>query len=84
MGVSLNLRRDALGHEIRIAERFPIADTHDPIALPCEPFVAFGVLQLGFGVIMPAAVNFNDETRAMMNEISDIATDRRLSTDVEL
>ena len=84
MGVALNFRRNALGHEIRIAERFPIADTHDPIALPSKPFVAFGIMQFGFGVIMPAAVDFNDETRAMMNEVGDVATDWRLPANMEL
>nr|WP_233282151.1 hypothetical protein [Caulobacter vibrioides] len=57
----LNFRQDALGHEIRIAERLTVADTHDAIPLGRKPGVARGVVQLSFRMIMPAAVDFDDE-----------------------
>ena len=84
MGVSLNLRRDALGHEIRIAECFPVANAHDPVALFGEPHVPLRVMQLSFWVIVPPAIDFDDKAGAMVNEVGDIATDWRLPADVEI
>jgi hypothetical protein len=78
----VDFRRDTLGHDIRIAERLAIANPHDTVALLGEPGVSLGVTQLGFWVIVPTAIDFNDEARAVVNEVSDIAADRRLPADM--
>lgn len=84
MGWSLNLRRNALGDQIGIAERFSVANAHHPITLGHKPGVTLGVAQLRLGIIVPAAVDLDDKPRSVMNEVNDIAPNRRLPADMEI
>ena len=69
---------------MRIAKRLAVPDAHDAIPLRGQPGISLGVTALSFGVIMPAAVDLDHQPRAVMDEVGDIATDRRLTADVEI
>lgn len=41
-------------------------------------------MELGFGQVVPPAINFDHQTRAMMDEINNVASHRGLPSDVEV
>jgi hypothetical protein len=83
-GCPLNFGGDAVGHGVCIPERILIANAQNAIALRAEPGVSFGIVKLGFGQIVSAAVDFDHQLRAMMDEIDDIPPYWSLASDVEV
>ena len=81
-GCPLNFSRDTFGRAIRVPERVPIANTQNPITLRIEPSVSFSVVQLSFRQIVPTAIDFDHQLRAVVDEIDDVAAHRSLPPDV--
>ena len=68
----------------RIIQRLLIAEAKDPITFNGQPFIPQGVVQLGLREIMPGAIQFDDEARAQMHEIGDVAADRNLPPEAQI
>jgi len=72
---------DSFEHPVPIPRHVEIAETKHTIALGFEKTRAprIALLLLVFEVL--STVDFNDELRRMRNEVDDVWTDRRLSSE---
>ena len=69
---------DSFGQSVRIIERLLIAEAKDTVVLGGEPSIANSVTKLGIGIVMPSAIELDEQTGSQMSEVGDIGTDRNL------
>jgi hypothetical protein len=87
----LDVRKDHLDllpytfrHDERISVGLSVADPERSVALASEPGVTVGIVQLRFREIVTRAVDFDDESAAMVRKVGDGGSHRDLSADMQL